>query len=51
MGGRFHLAFATRDLEKAKEFYSEVLSCEEGRSGSTWVDYNFFGHQLTMGHY
>ncbi len=48
MGGKFHLAFATRDLEKAKKFYSEVLRCEEGRSGSTWVDYNFFGHQLTI---
>ena len=48
MGGKFHLAFATRDLEKAKKFYGEVLRCEEGRSGITSVDYNFFGHQLTI---
>ncbi len=48
MQGTFHLAFATRDLEKAKEFYGDLLRCEEGRSGSTWVDYDFFGHQLTI---
>ena len=48
MEGMFHLAFATRDLDKAKLFYGGVLNCEEGRSGSTWIDYNFFGHQLTI---
>lgn len=48
MTGRFHIAFATSDLEKAKEFYGALLSCPQGRSGITWVDYDFFGHQLTI---
>ena len=48
MEGKFHLAFATRDLDKAKQFYGQVLRCKEGRSGSTWIDYDFFGHQLTI---
>jgi len=48
MNGSFHLAFATRNLDKAKDFYGGVLGCKEGRSGSTWIDYNFFGHQLTI---
>ena len=48
MTGIFHLAFATRDLERAKSFYGDLLKCEQGRSGTTWVDYDFFGHQLTI---
>ena len=23
-----------------------MLGCDEGRSSATWVDFNFFGHQL-----
>ena len=42
----FHLAIPVNDLIKAKEFYGELLACEEGRSSDLWVDYNFFGHQL-----
>lgn len=42
----FHLAFPVHDLEAARRFYGDVLGCEEGRSSSAWVDFNFFGHQL-----
>jgi uncharacterized protein len=42
----FHLAIRVRDLSEARQFYGEVLGCEEGRSSTTWVDFNFFGHQL-----
>lgn len=42
----FHLAFPVHNLEVARAFYTQVLGCTEGRSDSTWVDFNFFGHQL-----
>jgi extradiol dioxygenase family protein len=48
MKGTFHIAFATRDLEKSKDFYENTLECTRGRSGTTWIDYDFFGHQLTI---
>ena len=44
----FHLAFTVKDLESTRQFYGELLGCEEGRSTETWVDYNFFGHQLSL---
>ena len=44
----FHLAFPVSDLERAREFYVGVLGCEEGRSAPTWVDFDFFGHQLSL---
>ena len=46
MKNLFHLAFPVDDLEKAREFYGEVLECEEGRSDEHWVDFNLFGHQV-----
>ncbi len=42
----FHLAIRVRDLDEARKFYGDVLGCDEGRSASEWVDFNFFGHQL-----
>ncbi len=47
MNGPFHLAFATTDLKRIRAFYGKFLGCKEGRSAETWVDYDFFGHQLT----
>lgn len=44
----FHLAFPVSSLEKARAFYGLVLGCPEGRSDTTWVDFNFFGHQLVF---
>ena len=46
MQNLFHLAFPVDDLEKAREFYGEVLECEEGRSSDIWIDFNLFGHQI-----
>ena len=43
----FHLAIGVNDLEKAKQFYGELLGATEGRSSNLWVDFHFFGHQLT----
>jgi len=42
----FHLAIPVHDLAMARRFYGNLLGCAEGRSAETWVDFNFFGHQL-----
>jgi extradiol dioxygenase family protein len=42
----FHLAIRVRDLAESRRFYGELLGCPEGRSAATWVDFDFFGHQL-----
>jgi extradiol dioxygenase family protein len=44
----FHLAIHVRDLDEARKFYGETLGCTEGRSAPTWVDFSFFGHQLSL---
>ena len=44
----FHLAFHVRDLDVARSFYGGVLGCAEGRSTDTWVDFDFFGHQISL---
>ena len=44
----FHLAFHVTDLDQARAFYGGVLGCTEGRSTGTWVDFDFFGHQLSL---
>ena len=43
----FHYAFFVRDLESTRRFYGEVLGCREGRSADTWVDFDFFGNQIS----
>jgi extradiol dioxygenase family protein len=42
----FHLAIRVRDLDETRAFYSGLLGCPEGRSDSTWVDFNLMGHQV-----
>ena len=44
----FHLAYHVLNLDEAREFYSGVLGATEGRSTDTWVDFDFFGHQLSL---
>jgi uncharacterized protein len=44
----FHLAFNVTDLDQARAFYGDVLGCIEGRSTDTWVDFSFFGHQISL---
>ena len=43
----FHLAYHVTDLDAARRFYGGVLGCQEGRSTETWVDFDFFGHQIS----
>ena len=42
----FHLAIPVNDLNQAKDFYNGLLGAEIGRSDPTWIDFNFYGHQL-----
>ena len=42
----FHLAIPVSNIEKARDFYGNVLGFEEGRSSDKWIDWNFYGHQL-----
>ena len=44
----FHLAYNVTDLDQARRFYGDVLGCAEGRSTDTWVDFDFFGHQISL---
>ncbi|WP_434109578.1 VOC family protein [Paraburkholderia caffeinilytica] len=44
----FHLAYHVRDLDESRAFYGKILGCEEGRSTDTWVDFDFFGHQISL---
>jgi len=43
----FHLAFPVTDLTAARRFYTEVLGCSLGRTDERWIDFDFFGHQIT----
>ena len=42
----FHLAFPVDDLAAARAFYGGALGCGEGRSSDTWIDFDFYGHQI-----
>ena len=44
----FHLAFHVTDLDEARRFYGARMGCAEGRSTDTWVDFDFFGHQISL---
>ncbi|MCU0814237.1 MAG: VOC family protein [Burkholderiaceae bacterium] len=48
MKSLFHLAYHVDDLAAARAFYGGVLGCREGRSTATWVDFDFFGHQISL---
>ena len=43
----FHFAFPVRDLASTRAFYGDLLGCREGRSTETWVDFDFFGNQIS----
>ena len=43
----FHYAFLVTDLDATRRFYLGMLGCAEGRYSETWVDFDFFGHQLS----
>jgi extradiol dioxygenase family protein len=48
MRALFHLAYHVHDLDAARAFYGDLLGCQEGRSTATWVDFDFFGHQISL---
>jgi extradiol dioxygenase family protein len=43
----FHLAFPVTNLEKAHDFYHGLLGCPIGRTSDRWIDFNFWGSQIT----
>ena len=43
----FHLAFRVDDLETTRNFYVDVLGCRVGRTSERWIDFDFFGYQIT----
>jgi uncharacterized protein len=43
----FHLAFPVRDIAETHRFYTEVVGCKVGRRAEKWIDFNFFGHQIS----
>ena len=43
----FHLAFPSTDLAATRRFYADVLGCAIGREAERWVDFDFYGHQLS----
>lgn len=43
----FHLAFPVSDLPATDKFYREVIGCRVGRTSERWIDFDFFGHQIT----
>jgi extradiol dioxygenase family protein len=42
----FHFSFAVNDLDRARNFYGELLGCPEGRKLPGRADFNFFGHHI-----
>lgn len=43
----FHLAFPVIDLPGTRSFYEEIIGCKIGRTSERWIDFDFFGHQVT----
>jgi extradiol dioxygenase family protein len=43
----FHYSFLVRDLDETRRFYVDLLGAREGRSAETWVDFDFYGNQLS----
>jgi len=35
------------DLSSARRFYGDLLGCRTGRTSDQWIDFDFFGHQVT----
>jgi extradiol dioxygenase family protein len=43
----FHLAFPIKDIEETRAFYANILGCKVGREDKKWIDFDFYGHQLS----
>ena len=48
MRSLFHFSFNVTDLDVARSFYSGILGCKEGRTTASWVDFDFFDHQISL---
>ena len=44
----FHLAIPVKEIKETRAFYREVMGFSEGRSSNSWVDFNFYGHQVVI---
>ena len=44
----FHLAFPVKNIQETKKWYIEILGCKIGREAKDWVDFDFFGHQISL---
>lgn len=47
MDSPFHLAFPVSDIEATRTFYTEIIGCTVGREAGRWIDFNFYGHQIS----
>lgn len=43
----FHLAFPVTDIDATRDFYTRILQCKLGRAAERWLDFDFYGHQIT----
>lgn len=43
----FHLAFPVKNLAETRSFYEGLLGCEVGRTSERWIDFNFWGNQMS----
>ena len=43
----FHLAFPIFNIDETIKWYTKIIGCTIGRQDSRWVDFNFFGHQIS----
>tara|TARA_Y100001970_G_scaffold254999_1_gene331295 strand:- start:171 stop:593 length:423 start_codon:yes stop_codon:yes gene_type:complete len=43
----FHLAFPVSSIKETKKWYTQTLGCSIGRESDRWIDFNFFGHQIS----
>ena len=43
----FHLAFPVNNIEETILWYTKNLFCTVGRRDDKWIDFNFFGHQIS----
>jgi len=44
----FHLAYPIKNKEDTRRFYSELVGCKQGREAETWIDFDFYGHQVSF---
>ena len=42
----FHIAFPVTDLDKTRDWHTNVLGCGLGRESNKWIDFDMFGHQV-----